>query len=80
MWEVGAATMSQHVRNCFCPSSLFETSKSSRYAGTGRFARVVWSVTLFANWRKLILVIQTDGALSKFVFRDDLTLLGPTIL
>lgn len=41
---------------------------------------VVWSVTLFADWRKLILIIQTDGALSKFMFRDDLTLLGSTIL
>lgn len=44
------------------------------------FRGVGESVTLVADWRKLILVIQTDGALSELVLRDDLALLGSTIL
>lgn len=40
----------------------------------------VWSVTLVADWRELILVIQADGALGELVLRDDLALLGSTIL
>ncbi len=39
-----------------------------------------WSVTLVADRRELIFVIQTDGALSELVLWDDLTLLGSTIL
>lgn len=41
---------------------------------------VGWSVTLVAHRRELVLVIQTDGALSELVLWDDLTLLGSTIL
>lgn len=39
-----------------------------------------WSVTLVAEWRELILVIQADRALSELVLWDDLALLGSSIL
>lgn len=40
----------------------------------------VWSVTLVADWRELVLVVQADGALSELVLGDDLTFLSSTIL
>lgn len=40
----------------------------------------VWSVTRVAEWRELILVIQTDGPLGELMLWDNLTLLGSTIL
>ena len=40
----------------------------------------VWSVCLVADRRELILVVQTDGALSELMLWDDLTFLGSTVL
>lgn len=67
MWKGGRATMFQTAEYS-CPPSLLEMR-----------ARV-WSVALVADWRELILVIQADGALGKFMLRDDLPFLGSTIL
>lgn len=64
----------------FCPSSLFKTNKSDCWTRKGRFSwEGVWSITLVADWRKLVLVIQTDRTLSKFMLGDDLTLLSSTV-
>lgn len=75
---VGGATMFQHKSIFVHPPCL---NQSECYAGTvvSREGRV-WSVTLVADWRELVLVIQADRALSELVFWDDLTLLGSTIL
>ena len=40
----------------------------------------VWSVVLVADGRELILVIQTHRPHGELMLRDDLTLLGSTIL
>lgn len=48
-------------------------------AGAGRVPWGIWSVILVSNRRELILIIQTNGALSKFVLGDDFTLLGSTV-
>lgn len=65
----------------FCPPSLLETvwllCRDWMFRGEGGR---VWSVTLVADWRELVLVIQTDGALGELVLWDDLTPLGSTIL
>lgn len=37
------------------------------------------SVGLFADGRKLVLVIQTDGSLGKLMFRDHITFLSPSV-
>lgn len=65
----------------FCPTFLLETGKSGLCAGAGagRVPWGIWSVILVSNRRELILIIQTNGALSKFVLGDDFTLLGSTV-
>lgn len=71
-----------HIQEYFRPPSLLETSKSDCCAGIGCFVKWgrVWSVTLVADRRELILVVQTDGALCELVLWDDLTFLGSTVL
>ena len=72
--------------NVFQPPSMLQASWVRLFAGMGGFVVVVvvvgggvWSVTLVADWGKLILIIQTDGALCEFMLRDDVTFLGSTI-
>lgn len=77
IWKGTGATMSQH-RDIYCPpfpacNSLIVMQGMFHESG-------VWSVTLVAKWRELILVIQTDRALGELVLWENLTLLGSTIL
>lgn len=64
----------------FCPPSPLQTGTFGLCAGAGRVHSGFWSVTLVSNRRKLVLVIQTNGALCKFMLRDDFTLVGSTVL
>jgi len=42
--------------------------------------RRIWSITLVAERRELVLVVQTHGALGELVLGDDVTLLDAAVL
>lgn len=92
MWEgggvgVGWAQCLNNIWNIFVhPPCLKQVSLICMQGWDVSWGQGEWgvgggcSVTLVADWRKLIFIIQTDGALSEFVLWDDLTLLGSSVL